>query len=187
MGHTLMDRVARDWGDLPGNAYKCLMVMASCALDDADQPVYFGGWERLALQGMGKRDWPADDDDSPAATARRKSYFEVVRIALADLRRAGAIESRRRGRPGVRAEFTLTLQRNLVSAPKETLEATQRSLADRQTNLGAHYQHSQQLTRGENTSPSGVRHQGAGSAVDKARSSSKSLDRARAHVDEGAA
>lgn len=186
MGHALMDRVALEWGDLPGNSYKCLMVMASCAMDQAEPPLYWGGWERLAVQGLGKRDMPADSDDSPAAVARRKALAEVVRLAIKDLRNAKAIEVARRGRPGVRAEFKLTLQRNLGSEPKEIPESTPRNPGDRQGNSGAHYQHSPHLQTGKITSPSGVPNQGTDSPVDKARSSSKALNRARQSIDEEA-
>lgn len=185
MGSALMGTVVRDWGHLPGNAYKVLNVMASCALDDATPPVYYGGVERLALQGLGKRDWPADDDESLEAAAKRKSYGELVRIAVSDLRKAGALEVRRRGRPGVRAEYTLTLQRILGSQPKESLERTQGNLAARQGNLGANSQHSQQLSRAESTSPSGERHQRPVDArVLKARSTPTSLAAARAKLDQ---
>ena len=149
MGHALMDKVMLQWGDLPGNAYKALLIIASSARDDDPQPVYWGGWERLAIVGLGRRDWPADDDESPEAELVRRVHWETVRQALVKVRKTGAISVKTRGKPGARAEFWLHLDRTDARKP---CIGTQGNLADPQGNLAPNYQQSPQKPGGETTS-----------------------------------
>jgi len=118
MGHALMDKVMLHWADLPGNSYKILMVMAKTGMDTDLVPVYFGGWERLAMTGLGRHDWPADDDDSDAAERVRRAGFEIVRKALAQAKQAGAIKVKRQGKRGNVAHYSLHLDaKNLWKTP----------------------------------------------------------------------
>ena len=109
MGHALMDKVLIHWSDLPGNAYKVLMQMAHTSLDSDLAPTYWGGWDTLAVMALGRRDWPADDDDSKEARATRRASFEIVRLAISDLKKAGAIKVAKRGKRGAQARYSLQL------------------------------------------------------------------------------
>ena len=109
MGYTLVGKVLAQWADLPGNAFKVLIQMANTGLDADLVPVYWGGWERLAVTGMGRRDWPPDDDDSDQAQQIRRAGFEAVRQAIQDLKTAGAIKVAKRGKAGAQARYGLYL------------------------------------------------------------------------------
>lgn len=165
MGHALMDKVLLQWSDLPGNAYKVVMLMAASTRDDAAKPVYWGGWERLAIAGMGRREWPADDDESDDATKVRKSHWEAVRSALAAAKKAGAISVKKRGQPGTRAEYWLHLDRpNTGKACIPTQENPadpQENPAVAQENPAPNYPYSPQKPGGEIISSPPVPHQGA--------------------------
>ena len=109
MGHALMDKVLTQWSDLPGNAFKVLLLMAKTGMDDELVPVYYGGWERLAMTALGRRVWPADDDDSDDAKRTRRAGFEIVRKAVSNLKQAGAIKVTKRGKTGNQARYSLHL------------------------------------------------------------------------------
>ena len=186
MGDQLMKRVVRDWGDLPGNAYKALMVMASCAMDDGKPPVYFGGWERLALTGLGRREgWPADGDLGDPAERFRRSSEELVRRAVKCLVERGALKVRTRGRLGVRAEYELVLpQLNVGSLPRQSVAGEQQKVATQQRTVGAYSQQSSPQTQSaEPISPIGVRHQGAAPAVENHRLTDRERESARRRID----
>lgn len=71
--------------------------MANVAMDERNPPVYFGGWEALAS---------AIGSPESSKTENRQRSASRVLTALA---RAGAIVSSGQARPGVRAEYALTL------------------------------------------------------------------------------
>lgn len=186
MGDALMKQVARDWGHLPGNAYKVLMVMCSCAMDDAKPPIYFGGWERLASTGLGRLpDWPADADQSESAQRFRKTSEELVRRAIQALIKKGAIATHKHGRLGVRAEYALLLpQRFVGSLPQQNVAGGQQIVAGGQQNVGANSQQSfQHPQAAKPISPMGVRHQGDPRPVDNRRSTQEQLDARRAQLE----
>jgi len=165
MGHALMDKVVTYWGDLPGNAFKALMVIASTAHDDDAKPVYYGGWERVALVGLGRRDWPADDDDSVEAERVRKSHWEAARLALAKIKEVGAISVKVCGKPGSRAEYWLHLDpidTGKACVPIQGKPAVgQGKPADSQENPAPKYPQSPQSSGEITTSSKSVTHHAA--------------------------
>lgn len=171
MGHGLMDKVVAHWGDLPGNAFKALMVIAATAHDDDPKPVYWGGWERIAIVGLGRRDWPADDDNSPEAQKVRTCHWETARQALVKIKEAGAISVKTAGKPGSRAEYWLHLDpldtRKPCVKTQGNLAVGQGNLADSQENLAPKYPQSQQSSGEITTSSKSVPHQTLQSPVDK--------------------
>jgi len=177
MGHGLMDKVVAHWGGLPGNAFKALMLIAATAHDDDAKPVYYGGWERIAITGLGRRDWPADDDDSAEAEQVRRSHFETVRQALVKVREAGAISVKTCGKPGSRAEYWLhldPLDTRKPCVPTQGKPAVaQGNLADPQGNPAPKYPQSPQSSGEITTSSKSVPHQALQSPVDKARKSAR--------------
>ena len=97
---------------LSDRAFCVLVYMAKEARDEDNPPVYWGGWKKLATEALGKRlperTPEMTSEDFEAATRKAwKSYEEIVRRAVADLLKAGAIRYRARGRPGVNAEYEL--------------------------------------------------------------------------------
>jgi hypothetical protein len=125
MGDQLMKRVVADWGDLPGNSYKVLMVMAMTAMDKDEKPRYFGGWERLAVIALRRRSWPNHEDHSPEAEREREAGRKRVAEAVRDLIKAQAIKTKT---PAVkqilRAEYWLTLDREIPDNRPEKLPET---------------------------------------------------------------
>lgn len=184
MGHALMDKVLLQWSDLPGNAYKVVMLMAASTRDDTEKPVYWGGWERLAIAGMGRRSWPADDDESAEAAKRRKSHWEAVRSALAAAKKAGVISVKKRGQPGTRAEYWLHLDRpNTGKACVTTQDKPadpQEKPAVAQENPAPNYPYSSHSSGSEITSSPPVPHQGLESPRAKAHEAHIRLVRAQA-------
>lgn len=105
MGIKLAQAAAVHGRKLNGNAFKVLNQMALMALDrpNADgnpAELYYGGWKTLAL-AIG-RDIGSD--------AERRSAYESVRRALADLERKGLIDRmEEHPRHGTRQTFRLLL------------------------------------------------------------------------------
>ena len=173
MGHALMDKVSAHWADLPGNAFKVLLLMAKTAMDDDLVPVYWKGWEYLAVTGLGRHDWPADADDSDQARQSRRRGFETVRQALRDIKLAGAITVTTPGKRGKQAVYGLRLDApNLwttQSSRKETLRHDARkpcvlrneTLRMTQGKAGAEETRETRETRGETMSSSEAPHQGS--------------------------
>lgn len=112
MGYQLVQRAMAGWSHLPPNAHKVLLRMASTALDD--EGMYYGGWERLALGGLGRMQWPAEGDTSVEALKARRAHARRVEQAITDLLRAGAVERIVRGGNGRRAVYRLTLHAPVV-------------------------------------------------------------------------
>ena len=172
MGHALMDKVLAHWADLPGNAYKVLNVMARTAMDDELVPVYYKGWGHLAVTGLGRRDWPADEDESPEAKAIRRAGFEAVRQAVEDLTTAGAIKTTKRGKSGKQqaryalhldsANLWITRQRRRETLRDDAGKPCQRrreTLSTTQGNPGAkETKRKQEETRGETRTSLGTTH-----------------------------
>lgn len=103
---------------LDGNPTRVLVRMALSALDDAAAPVYFGGWEPLAL-ALGRIVPPPSDD--PAAIRARRQAEEAVRLAMKPLVAGRLVSVERRGAPGRNARYSLTLGPvdNSVTPPTE--------------------------------------------------------------------
>ena len=91
---------------LDGNPTRVLVRMALSALDDATAPVYFGGWEPLAL-ALGRVVPPASDD--LAALRARRAAEEAVRFAVRPLVDLGLVKVAQRGAPGRNARYSLAL------------------------------------------------------------------------------
>lgn len=181
MGHALMDKVWLHWNNLPGNAFKILLTMAKTSMDDDLVPVYFGGWERLAMSSFGRHDWPSDNDDSAEAENIRKSTFEVVRRATNDAKKAGAIRVKRRGKRGSVAHYSLHLDapnlwntpelpnKKLGSNPTKGWELPNRKLGTTQQKAGVEETREPMETRGEISSSPAVPHQGPRARTAKLR------------------
>ena len=173
MGHGLMDKVVAHWGGLPGNAFKALMLIAATAHDDDAKPVYWGGWERIAIVGLGRRDWPADDDNSPEAVKLRRGHWETVRQALVKVRDAGAISVKTSGKHGARAEFWLHLDPINTRKPCVTTQGKpavpQGNLADPQGKPAPKSPQSPQSPGEITTSSKSVRHQSAKQVAETAK------------------
>lgn len=122
-----MDKVLMQWSDLPGNAFKVLMVMAKTAMDDEVEPTYWGGWERLAMAGLACRNWPADADLSDEARLIRGAWLKRVQHAVADAKNAGAVKVKTPGRRGVSACYSLHLDREdlWITRPNEGVRGTE--------------------------------------------------------------
>ena len=170
MGHALMDKVLNQWSDLPGNAFKVLLLMARTGMDNELVPVYYGGWERLAMTALGRHVWPADDDDSDDAKRTRRAGFEIARKAVRDLKQAGAIKVTKRGKTGNQARYSLhldaanlwiTRQRRTESVRSDARKAcVERTESVRQTHgkRGAKETRETRETRGEPRSSSETTH-----------------------------
>jgi hypothetical protein len=172
-----MDKVMLHWADLPGNAFKVLLVMAKTGMDADVEPTYRGGWVRLAMTGLGRRDWPADDDMSPEAERVRKALFELVRRAIRDAKTAGAIRVKRQGKRGSVAHYTLHLDRPMGQLPNKTLGSDttkgcglpNKTLGTTQRNVGAKETREPMETTGEISSSTAVPHQAPKSPPVKTR------------------
>ncbi|NMF28878.1 hypothetical protein [Cellulosimicrobium aquatile] len=109
------------WGDLPHLPFRVLTFMALCSLDQptGGKParVYYGGREHLSA-AVRHEPLPAEPEDptSPegaAAEKDRRATFQTLKRALADLKRAGAIDESksRRGTYRSTAEYVLSFDR----------------------------------------------------------------------------
>ncbi len=97
------------WGDLPHAPFRALTYMALVSLDDDRPPRYWGGREHLAL-ALG-RDVPARNDEDPGVTRERRAAFRAVDRVVADLTKAGAIETIEDARHYRNATYALRLWR----------------------------------------------------------------------------
>ncbi|MBN0039479.1 hypothetical protein JN535_04725 [Cellulosimicrobium cellulans] len=109
------------WGDLPHLPFRVLTFMALCSLDQptGGKParVYYGGREHLSA-AVRHEPLPAEPEDptSPegaAAEKERRATFQTLKRALAELKRAGAIDESksRRGTYRSTAEYVLSFDR----------------------------------------------------------------------------
>lgn len=97
------------WGDLPHAPFRALTYMALVSLDDDRPPRYWGGREHLAI-ALG-RDVPARNDEDPDVTRERRAAFRAVDRVVADLTKAGAIETIEEARHYRNATYALRLWR----------------------------------------------------------------------------
>ncbi|NMR29934.1 hypothetical protein [Crystallibacter degradans] len=97
MGASNVAKVFEHWNHLDHRNARGLAYMANVSMDGDTPPVYWGGWESLA-KAVGQT-----TEDKPE-TARRTA----VRV-LSALCKAGALVSSGQARPGVRAEYAVTL------------------------------------------------------------------------------
>ena len=114
MGIQLVSVALTAHANLSDRAFRVLVRMAAQALDTkggrGQQPgLYFGGWEPLGLV-LG-REVPSIDEarHDPDARRSRDRVQETVRRALAELQRAGVVESLGRARTGTRQTYRLNL------------------------------------------------------------------------------
>lgn len=124
------------WGDLPHLPFRVLTFMALCSLDQptGGKParVYYGGREHLSA-AVRHEPLPAEPEDptSPegvVADKERRATFQTLKRALAELKRAGAIdESRsRRGTYRSTAEYVLSFERSQGVAHRTPTSAADR-------------------------------------------------------------
>lgn len=110
MGTRLVDLVLGRWTGVSDRGFRCLIRMARMALDDptSDTPAehYFGGHELLAMTF--RRQFPTAKD--AAAEKLRASRLRDVRTAIAELKKASAIDEVGRT-PGGRRVYRLHLDR----------------------------------------------------------------------------
>ena len=105
MGKHNVTKVFRYWSHLNHREVRALVYMANESRDDESPPRYWGGWEQLAAS-LGAN--VVGDPESARRTAVR---------ALGALSAAGAIVSSGQARSGVRAEYALTLDEEVLWVP----------------------------------------------------------------------
>jgi hypothetical protein len=174
MGSAMHAKVSMQWGDLPGTAFKVVSLMALTVHDDDPTPVYWGGWQRLAIVGLRRWDWPPDDNRSPEAERIRKRHWEAVRGALDVARRAGVISVKTRGTCGSRAEYWLHLDRPNTGKSTVVIQENPQTYTGKSTDLHRkiHTPTNNTLnnSQGEiSTSSPAVPHQSAKRVVDNAK------------------
>lgn len=124
------------WGDLPHLPFRVLTFMALCSLDQptGGKParVYYGGREHLSA-AVRHEPLPAEPEDPTSAEGLvadkdRRATFQTLKRALAELKRAGAIdESRsRRGTYRSTAEYVLSFERSQGVAHRTPTSAADR-------------------------------------------------------------
>jgi len=99
VGAQNVAKVFTYWTHLGHRDTRALVYMANVSLDADQPPLYFGGWEALAV-AMGL----SPDRDDPNESARK----QIVK-ALKVLTDAGVVVSTGAARRGVRAEYALAL------------------------------------------------------------------------------
>lgn len=98
---------------LDGNPRAVLVRMALSALDSAEHPAYWAGWEPLA-EAIGHV-LPADDGTPEAARVRRAAR-EAVRTTMRRLTAEGIVSRAVRAAPGRNTRYALHLDRASVQA-----------------------------------------------------------------------
>ncbi|MGP7814333.1 hypothetical protein [Glutamicibacter soli] len=109
MGHRNLDLYYQYWADHPtlGHvAQRMLAYICHRCSDDDVPPVYFQGWEYLAMAAGITR-----------GSARINTVKASVRRALRELKEAGALVASEQAGPGVRENYALTLDPKLTFAP----------------------------------------------------------------------
>jgi hypothetical protein len=102
------------WYALPDLPFRLLIYMAARSMDDDDPPLYFAGWEELALAG-GRIVPGKSDVDGEAAKARRSAEV-AVSSATKTLIKRGAVKVISRGAPGRNATYALMLDSATLQA-----------------------------------------------------------------------
>lgn len=121
------------WGDLPHLPFRVLTFMALCSLDQptGGKParVYYGGREHLSA-AVRLEPLPSEPDglnsaEAIAADKERRATFQTLKRALAELKRAGAIDESksRRGTYRSTAEYVLSFDRTQGVAERTPMES----------------------------------------------------------------
>jgi len=105
------------WHDLPDLPHRVLVYMALRTMDADDPPLYWAGWEELAVAAG--RMIPDHDPHDKAVTKERRAALKSVSAVLRILRDRGAVRLATRPAPGRRAEYALNLDRTTVHAQRE--------------------------------------------------------------------
>ncbi|WP_314324639.1 hypothetical protein [Paenarthrobacter ilicis] len=108
-----MNAAFEQWPKLSDRAFRVLVYMAKEARDEGI-PVYWGGWGKLATEALGKclperSPGMSEAEFEQATRSAVKSQQEIVRRAVAELVRAGAIRPEGRGRTGSNARYALVM------------------------------------------------------------------------------
>jgi hypothetical protein len=106
---------------LDGNPRAVLVRMALSALDGAQHPAYWAGWEPLA-EAIGHV-VPADDDTPEVARIRRAAR-EAVRTTVRRLTAAGVVSRAVRAAPGRNTRYALHLDATMQAQPAPINTAT---------------------------------------------------------------
>lgn len=106
MGARLVAEVYERWSHLPHHAFRVLAYMALTALDGADEPLYYGGRERLA----GALGVPMTDVDPHAAALAHRRAFKALDRAMRSLYVAGCVAQVGRPAPGRNSTYRLDLK-----------------------------------------------------------------------------
>lgn len=139
MGASNVAMVFTYWAHLDHREVRALTYMANISMDADAPPVYFGGWEALAV-ALG-----ADPHGNPQSGRRT-----AVRV-LGALSKAGAIVSSGQARTGVRAEYALALDPEATFKPVGKGRNVKWTRVERETATGTH---NEQFTPG--FTPAGV-------------------------------
>ncbi|GAA2621980.1 hypothetical protein GCM10010411_67500 [Actinomadura fulvescens] len=123
MGVGNIKLVYNRWRPLPNTSFRVLTWMALRSMDSDDPPLFWGGWEELAL-ALG-RDLPPRDATDPASTKERNKAYEAVKYAKKVLKRKGAITLVRDAGPGRPAAYALNLSLGMVGTEFSPVEGTQ--------------------------------------------------------------
>lgn len=126
MGIQNIQTVYARWGALDGAPFRLLVFMAMVTMDDEDIPRYFATRDVLIRMGLGKShpDEPAKFDHSRQADDDRRrirANEQALKVALAALKKAGALSVLRPAAPGRSAEYGL-----LIHSPTGKAEPTER-------------------------------------------------------------
>lgn len=114
------------------NAVKALNEMAYVSMDADVPPLYWGGWERLAIAiGYDVPAEPDPSDSGPAAIrarARRKTAMNAAGAATKALAEVGLIRLARAEAPGRNSEWSLDL--SLANGPAKSGSERSREVRD---------------------------------------------------------
>ncbi|HEX8025467.1 MAG TPA: hypothetical protein VF484_04605 [Candidatus Limnocylindrales bacterium] len=110
------------WYQLDDKPWRVLTKMAVTSLDDDDPPIYYGGWEDLAL-AIGRRLPPSDTGDK-ADRRERRAAQEAVREHVRALIDAGAVWVFKKAAPGRNTTYGLKLGNRTVQAQPASLPTT---------------------------------------------------------------
>lgn len=115
MGIHLVGRafalMAREEVNVTPSAALVLLFMARTAVDTDEIPRYFKSRDETvtALGRMVPDPVPESHPDHAAIERKRAAAFQALKVAIADLVRAGLVERVKRGQRGQRAEYVLRL------------------------------------------------------------------------------
>jgi hypothetical protein len=126
MGARNVKLVVQQWSHLPGLPFRALVWMATSSLDTATETKparqFWGGWDDLAVEVLGRSVPPSMAKDTSASKEERKAArasHEAVRRVIRSLVVAGAIVRVGGGFSGHRARYALQ-ERGAVQAVPQT-------------------------------------------------------------------